>query len=254
MAARRNAHEPSPCAAAIFAAALGASGTAGAQTVVEVQGGGSSLVKRLRRHRELLAQRGRMGGSALGYLDGLRIGAFLPDRGRQGHRAPRATTPLVMRFPTDLFSGGYNLLVQGVSVGRAARPAQSYLAFAGASSSSLAAPHRFQATRIDKPLGRALPAAPGSRLRCGLTGKRARGATADGDARRAMAGHTRSDDGVGGRHRARAAFYAAGGSDSSGEDRWVSRRLYAWNPDRFRRADVPWPDTDGSGAGEKRLG
>ena len=88
--------------------------------------------------------------SCRGYLDGLRIGAFLrtavgKDTVRLGNDA------LVMRFPTDLFSGGYNLLVQGVSVGGGTSD-QSYLAFAGASSSSLAAPS-FQATRIDKPMG-----------------------------------------------------------------------------------------------------
>src|SRR5258705_7651503 len=94
------------CAAAIFAAALGTSGSAVAQTVVEVQGGGSSLVNGYGATANFW-RNGTDGWVGLGYLDGLRIGAFLrtavgKDTVRFGNDA------LVMRFPTDLFSGGFN--------------------------------------------------------------------------------------------------------------------------------------------------
>ncbi len=120
-----------------------------AQTVVEVQGGGSSL-------------NGGYGATAnfwrssvdgwigLGYLDGFRAGAFLrkamnKDTLRIGNDA------LVMRLPTDVFTPGFNLLVQGVSfAGGNAR--SSYLAFGGASSAGLGAPS-FQAGSIEEPIG-----------------------------------------------------------------------------------------------------
>ena len=108
---------------------------------------------------------------------------------------------LVMRFPTDLFSTGYNLLVQGVERGRRRRADRSYLAFGGASSSSLAAPS-FQATRIEKPMG-ALFLQRRISPTVRLTGNVLDRPPADGHARRAVAGHAGSDDGPGGRHRRR---------------------------------------------------
>ncbi len=130
---------------------------ADAQTVVEVQGGGSSL-------------NGGYGATAnfwrssvdgwigLGYLDGFRAGVFLrkavnKDTLRFGNDA------LVMRLPTDVFTPGFNLLVQGVSFS-GGNDATSYLAFGGASSSGLGAPS-FQASSIEEPDGRPLPATPG---------------------------------------------------------------------------------------------
>jgi len=120
-----------------------------AQTVVEVQGGGSSL-------------NGGYGATAnfwrssvdgwigLGYLDGFRVGAFLrsavnKDTLRIGNDA------LVMRLPTDVFTPGFNLLVQGVSF-TGGNERSSYLAFGGASSAGLGAPS-FQASNIEEPMG-----------------------------------------------------------------------------------------------------
>jgi hypothetical protein len=120
-----------------------------AQTVVEVQGGGSSL-------------NGGYGATAnfwrssvdgwigLGYLDGFRVGAFLrkavnKDTLRIGNDA------LVLRLPTDVFTPGFNLLVQGISFS-GGNGRSSYLAFGGASSTGLGAPS-FQASSIEEPMG-----------------------------------------------------------------------------------------------------
>jgi hypothetical protein len=222
------------CAAAIFAAALGASGSAVAQTVVEVQGGGSSLVDGYGATANFW-RNGTDGWVGLGYLDGLRVGAFLrtavgKDTVRLGNDA------LVMRFPTDLFSGGYNLLVQGVSVG-GGTSGRSYLAFAGASSSSLAAPS-FQATRIDKPLGALFlqrRISPTVRLTGNVLVARRQTVMpgvqwqATPDLTTALVAGT----GAG-------SFYAAGAATLRRGSLGI-QAMYAWNPDRFRRADVPGP-------------
>lgn len=222
------------CAAAIFAAALGAYRSAAAQTVVEVQGGGSSLVGGYGATANFW-RNGTDGWVGLGYLDGLRVGAFLrtavgKDTVRLGNDA------LVLRFPTDLFSAGYNLLVQGVSVGGGTAD-RSYLGFAGASSSSLSAPS-FQATRIDKPLG-ALFLQRRIRPTVRLTGNVliARRQTimpgiqwqATPDLTTALVAGT----GAG-------SFYAAGAATYRRGPLGV-QAMYAWNPNRFRRADVPGP-------------
>src|ERR1044071_8916578 len=133
----------------LLVAAFVVSAPGAAQTVMEVQGGGSSLVGGYGATANFW-RGGVDGWIGLGYQDGLKAGAFLrkavgKDTLRLGNDA------LVMRFPTDLFSPGYNLLVQGVSMGGGMNSG-SYLAFAGASSSSLSAPS-FQATRIEKPMG-----------------------------------------------------------------------------------------------------
>ncbi len=222
------------CAAAILAAALGASGPAAAQTVVEVSGGGSSL------HGGYGAtanfwRNGMDGWLGLGYLDGLRVGAFLrtavgKDTVRLGNDA------LVMRFPTDLFSSSYNLLVQGVSVGGGTAD-RSYLAFAGASSSSLSAPS-FQATRIEKPMGALFlqrRVAPTVRLTGNLLLAQRQTIMpgiqwqATPDLTTALVAGT----GAG-------SFYAAGAATLRRGPLGV-QAMYAWNPDRFRRADVPGP-------------
>ena len=98
--------------AATLVLALAPRGIA-AQTVVEVQGGGSSLLGGYGATANYW-HAGYDGWVGLGYLNGLRIGAFLrtgfkKDTLRIGNDA------LVLRFPTDLFSTGSNLLVQGVS-------------------------------------------------------------------------------------------------------------------------------------------
>jgi hypothetical protein len=222
------------CAVANLAAALGASGGVQAQTVMEVQGGGSSLLGGYGATANFW-RNGMDGWVGLGYLDGLRVGAFLrkalgKDTLRLGNDA------LVMRFPTDLFSPGYNLLVQGVSVG-GGMSSGSYLAFAGASSSSLSAPS-FQATRIEKPMGALFlqrRVSPTVRLTGNLLLARRQTIMpgvqwlATPDLTTALVAGT----GAGSFYTAASASYRRGPLDV--------QAMYAWNPGRFRRADVPGP-------------
>jgi hypothetical protein len=124
-------------------------GRSSAQTVVEVQGGGSSLLGGYGATANFW--RSNMDGwIGLGYLNGFRAGAFLrkalsKDTLRMGNDA------LIMRLPTDVFTSGSNLLVQGVSF-TGGNDRTSYLAFGGASSAGLGAPS-FQATSVEKPMG-----------------------------------------------------------------------------------------------------
>ncbi len=201
---------------------------------MEVQGGGSSLVGGYGATANFW-RNGVDGWVGLGYLDGLRVGAFL--RSAVGKDTLRlGNDALVMRFPTDLFSGGYNLLVQGVSLGGGSG-GTSYLAFAGASSTSLAAPS-FQATSIEKPMGalflqhRALSDGAAHRQRPA----RRRQTVMPGiqwqptpDVTTALVAGT----GAG-------SPYAAG-AVTARRGALEAKALYAWNPDRFRRADVPGP-------------
>lgn len=221
-------------AAALLAAGLGVPGAAAAQTVVEVQGGGSSLVGGYGATANFW-RNGVDGWVGLGYLDGLRVGAFLrkavgKDTIRLGNDA------LVMRFPTDLFSGGYNLLVQGVSVG-GGTASGSYLAFAGASSSSLAAPS-FQATRIEQPMGALFlqrRLSPTVRLTGNALVARRQTLVPGIQWQPTPDLTTALVAGTGG-----GSFYAAGAATLRQGPVGI-RALYAWNPDRFRRADVPGP-------------
>jgi hypothetical protein len=133
-------------AAALFGAALPAS--AAGQTVVEVQGGGSTLYDGYGATANFWSAKFD-GWVGLGYLDGLRAGAFLrttfkKDTLRLGNDV------VVVRFPTDLFSGGYNVLVQCASYTRV-RARSSATLFAGASAAGLGAPF-FAATRLQDPL------------------------------------------------------------------------------------------------------
>lgn len=218
----------------LLVAALVVSARGAAQTVVEVQGGGSSLVGGYGATANFW-RGGVDGWIGLGYQDGLRAGAFLrtgigKDTLRLGNDA------LVMRFPTDLFSSGYNLLVQGASVGGGSG-GTSYLAFAGASASSLAAPS-FQATSIEKPMGALFVqrrVSPTVRLTGNLL----------------LAEHQTVMPGIQWQPTpdlttALVAGTGAGSPYAAGA--LTARRgglglkaLYAWNPDRFRRADVPGP-------------
>jgi hypothetical protein len=123
----------------------GASG----QTVVELQGGGSSLVGGYGATANFWRS-GIDGWIGLGYLDGFRAGAFL--RKAMAHDTLGiGNSALVMRLPTDVFIPGYNLLVQGVSYS-GGNASTSYLAFAGASSAGVGAPS-FQPTNIEQPMG-----------------------------------------------------------------------------------------------------
>ena len=120
-----------------------------AQTVVEVQGGGSTLNQGYGATANFWRS-GVDGWIGLGYLNGLRAGAFV--RKSLGHDTLGVgNNALIMRLPTDVFTPGFNLLVQGVSFG-GGNDRWSYMAFGGASSDGLSAP-TFQATSIQQPLG-----------------------------------------------------------------------------------------------------
>jgi len=221
-------------AALLLGAALLVSERGAAQTVVEVQGGGSSLVGGYGATANFW-RNGVDGWIGLGYLDGLRAGAFLrtgvgKDTLRLGNDA------LVMRFPTDLFSSGFNLLVQGASLGGGSGRT-SYLAFAGASSSSLAAPS-FQATSIEKPMGALFlqhRLSPTVRLTGNVLVAQHQTVMPGiqwqpvPDLTTALVAGT----GAGSPYAAGAVTARRGGLGL--------RALYAWNPDRFRRADIPGP-------------
>ncbi|MDQ3208615.1 MAG: hypothetical protein M3Q37_08395, partial [Gemmatimonadota bacterium] len=206
-----------------------------AQTVVEVQGGGSSL-------------NGGYGATAnfwrssvdgwvgLGYLDGFRVGAFLrkavnKDTLRIGNDA------LVMRLPTDVFTPGFNLLVQGISFS-GGNERSSYLAFGGASSSGLGAPS-FQASSIEEPMGALFVQhrlAPTIRLTA---------TTLFADQQTVLPGvqwqptpdlTTALVAGIGsGRRYAASSVVLRRGALGL-------KASYAWNPDRFRRAAVATPN------------
>jgi len=128
---------------------LATPGGVSAQTVVEVQGGGSTLNQGYGATANFWRS-GVDGWIGLGYLNGFRAGAFL--RKSLGHDTLGVgNNALIMRLPTDVFTPGFNLLVQGVSFG-GGNDRWSYMAFGGASSDGLSAP-TFQATSIQQPLG-----------------------------------------------------------------------------------------------------
>jgi outer membrane protein OmpA-like peptidoglycan-associated protein len=206
-----------------------------AQTVVEVEGGGSSLL-------------GGYGATAnfwrtnvdgwlgIGYLDGLRVGAFLRKAVNKDTLGV-GNSVLVMRFPTDVFGGGSNLLVQGVSfAGGNART--SFLAFGGASSSGLGAPS-FQPTDIQRPMGALF-------LRHRLSPTvRLSATTLFADRQTVVPGiewQPTADITTG--------FATGIGSDRPyaasslvmRQGRLGVKAAYVWNPSRFRRAAVPNPN------------
>jgi hypothetical protein len=233
LAHRRLSGLASALAAALLLAA--APVRVAAQTVVEVQGGGSSLLGGYGATANYW-HAGYDGWIGLGYLNGLRIGAFLrtafkKDTLRIGNDA------LVLRFPTDLFSTGSNLLVQGISyTGGNART--SYLVFGGASSDGLAAPS-FQAANPDRPLGAILlRQRVGDRLRLSADAVFARRQTVmpgvqwqvTTDLIAALVAGTGSDRA----YAASSAYYRRGDLEV--------KSSYVWNPHRFRRAAVPGPN------------
>jgi hypothetical protein len=205
-----------------------------AQTVVEVQGGGSSLVGGYGATANYW-HAGYDGWVGVGYLNGLRLGAFLrtalgKDTLRIGNDA------MVLRFPTDLFSTGTNLLLQGVSfTGGSART--SYLLFGGASSDGLAAPS-FQAANPDAPLGAVrIRHLLNPRVRVSADAVFARRPTVMPGVQWEMTPDltTALVAGAGSNrpYAASSAFYRRGDLEVKGS--------YVWNPSRFRRADVPGP-------------
>ena len=134
---------------ALIALALTGSPAFG-QTVVEVQGGGSSLADGYGATANFW-RAGMDGWVGIGYLDGFRAGAFLRKATARGDTLGFGNSALIMRLPTDVFTPGYNLLVQGVSyAGGSDRT--SYLLFGGASSAGVGAPS-FQPTSIEQPMG-----------------------------------------------------------------------------------------------------
>ncbi|HET6837381.1 MAG TPA: hypothetical protein VFH24_05010 [Gemmatimonadales bacterium] len=136
---------------ALVAVALsGSSASAFAQTVVEVQGGGSSLADGYGATANFWRS-GMDGWVGIGYLDGFRAGAFLRKSTARGDTLGFGNSALVMRLPTDIFTPGYNLLVQGVSYAGGSERT-SYLMFGGASSAGVGAPS-FQPTSIEQPMG-----------------------------------------------------------------------------------------------------
>src|SRR5688572_3404418 len=206
-----------------------------AQTVVEVQGGGSSLVGGYGATANFWRS-GLDGWIGLGYLDGFRAGAFLR-KSMNKDTLSLGNSALVMSLPTDIFTSGYNLLVQGASYA-GGNDRTSYLAFGGASSAGVAAPS-FQPTDIEEPMGAVFlqhQAAPTVRVTAsaifadkqtvlpGLQWQPLPDLTAGFVA------------GVGsGRP------YAAS-SLSLRRGRLDVKASYTWNPDRFRRTPVPTPN------------
>jgi hypothetical protein len=206
-----------------------------AQTVVEVQGGGSSFAGGYGATANFWRS-GLDGWIGLGYLDGFRAGAFLR-KSMNKDTLSLGNSALVMSLPTDIFTSGYNLLVQGASYA-GGNDRTSYLAFGGASSAGVAAPS-FQPTDIEQPMGAVFfqhRAAPTVRVTAsaifadkqtvlpGLQWQPLPDLTAGFVA------------GVGsGRP------YAAS-SLSLRRGRLDVKASYTWNPDRFRRAPVPTPN------------
>jgi outer membrane protein OmpA-like peptidoglycan-associated protein len=206
-----------------------------AQTVVEVEGGGSSLLGGYGATANFW-RTNTDGWLGIGYLDGLRVGAFLR-RAVSKDTLGIGNSVLVMRFPTDIFGGGSNLLVQGVSLaGGNART--SFLAFGGASSSGLGAPS-FQPTDIERPMGALF-------LRHRLSPTvRLSATTLFADRQTVVPGiewqptpdiTTALATGIGSDRP-----YAAS-SMVMRQGNLGLKAAYVWNPNRFRRAAVPNPN------------
>ena len=210
-------------------------GRATAQTVVEVQGGGSSLNGGYGATANFWRS-GVDGWIGLGYLNGLRAGAFLrksfgKDTLGVGNDA------LVMRLPTDVFTPGFNLLVQGISYS-GGNERSSYLVFGGANSSGLGAPS-FQATSIQEPMGALF-----MQHRISPT-VRVSATTLFADRQTVLPGiqwqpvpdltaALVAGFGSGRRYAASSVMLRRGP--------WGVKASYAWNPSRFRRAPVATPN------------
>jgi hypothetical protein len=223
-------------AAAVALVAIAASARRmAAQSVVEVSGGGSSLLGGYGITTSVWRD-GVEGWLGLGYLDGFRAGAFLRkgfgrDTLRLGNDA------LALRYPTDVFGNGYALLVQGASWSRTT-PRTTALAFGGASSAGLSAPS-FLAAKAQAAMGVLLVRHDVSPV-VSLTGNAVFAASvtaAPGVEWRPAPGVTTAlVAGVGAGH----PYVASSAVVERG--RLGLRASYAWNPNRFRRAGgVPAP-------------
>jgi hypothetical protein len=232
-AARRRAIEGVRLAALAFACILGP-GRVHAQSVVEVSGGGSSLLGGYGITTSVWRD-GVEGWVGLGYLDGFRAGAFVRkgfgrDTLRLGNDA------LTIRYPTDVFGNGYSLLVQGASWSRTT-PRTTTLAFGGASSAGLSAPS-FLAAKAQAAMGVLLvrhALAPDVTV-TGNAVLAERQTAVSGIEWRAKPGVTTAlTAGLG----AGRPYLASSAAVDHGP--FSLRASYAWNPDRFRRAAVPAP-------------
>ena len=209
---------------------------AAAQTVVELQGGGSSLARGYGATANFWRS-GVDGWIGLGYLDGFRAGAFLRKATSRGDTLGVGNSALVMRLPTDIFTPGYNLLVQGLSYSGGNR-STSYLVFGGASSAGVGAPS-FQPTSIEQPMGavfmehRVEPT-----LRLTTTAIFAHHQTILPGVQWEPSPDLNTGFVIGmGSDRP----YAAS-SVSLRQGRLRAMASYVWNPDRFRRVPVPTPN------------
>ena len=206
-----------------------------AQTVVEVQGGGSSLMGGYGATANFWRD-GMDGWVGLGYLDGFRAGAFL--RKSVGKDTVRAgNDALLLRLPTDVLTSGFNVLVQGASY-TGGNDRTSYLAFGGASSSGLGAPS-FQAGSIEEPMGALLVqhrVAPTVRLTASAIFADQQTVLPGVQWQPAPDITTALVTGVGSNRP-----YAAS-SVMLRQGPLAVKALYAWNPSRFRRAPVPTPN------------
>jgi carboxypeptidase family protein len=215
--------------------AMGLPHRSSAQTVVEVQGGGSSLVDGYGVTANFWRS-GVDGWIGLGYLHGLRAGAFLrtavdKDTLRLGNDA------LVLRLPTDVFTPGYNVLVQGASYA-SGNERTSFLAFGGASSAGVGAPS-FQPVNIEKPMGAIFfqhRAAPTVRVMASAIFARQQTVLPGLEWRPAPDVTAGFVAGVGSGR-----LYAAS-SLSLRQGRLGATGSYVWNPDRFHRVPVPTPN------------
>jgi hypothetical protein len=209
---------------------------AAAQTVVEVQGGGSSLAGGYGGTANFWRS-GMDGWIGLGYLDGFRAGAFLRKATGKGDTLGVGNSALTLRLPTDVFTPGYNLLVQGVSYA-GGTDETSYLIFGGASSAGVGAPS-FQPTDIEQPMGAVFlqhRVDPTVRLTASAVFAQ-RQTILPGVQWQPTPDFTTG-------------FVVGMGSDRPYAASSVSLRRgalgvlasYAWNPDRFRRVAVPTPN------------
>jgi hypothetical protein len=207
-----------------------------AQTVVEVQGGGSSLSGGYGATANFWRS-GVDGWVGLGYLDGFRAGAFLRRAAGHGDTLGVGNSALNLRLPTDIFTPGYNLLVQGLSYAGGDRRT-SYLVFGGASSAGLGAP-AFQPTDIEQPMGAVFirhSLQPNLYLTSSAVFAGQQTVLPGIEWQPSPDLTTGFTAGIGSNRP-----YAAS-SVSLREGRVGLLASYVWNPDRFRRAPVPTPN------------
>jgi hypothetical protein len=142
-----------------------------------------------------------------------------------------------MRLPTDIFTPGYNLLVQGLSYA-GGNQRTSYLVFGGASSAGVGAP-AFQPTDIEQPMGAVFvrhSVEPTLHLTTSAIFARHQTVLPGIEWQPSPDLTTGFVIGMGSDRP-----YAAS-SVSVREGRVGLRGSYVWNPDRFRRVPVPTPN------------